>query len=162
MTEIKSFQSKTQRIFSDLANNEFIWRLHDWSLKLEITLGLISSCHCGVKKKIIPFVAPSSVTARMSNAIIMTYGNSAKKYEHLPELLTPREIIKNTQIHAPSRHNVNRKLGVPKIEKIVSIFKLRKKILNLFRFDANTHRFRRIYRAFDSKPLFWNVEKRNE
>lgn len=61
----------------------------------------------------IPFIAPSSVIARKSNAIIITYGNSAKKYEHLPELLTPREMIKNTQIHAPSRHNVNRKLGIP-------------------------------------------------
>lgn len=82
-------------------------------LQLEITLGLISSCHCGVKKKIMPFAAPSSVTARKSNAIIMTYGNSAKKYEHLPELFTPREMIKNTQIHAPSRQSVRRRLGAP-------------------------------------------------
>lgn len=80
---------------------------------MKFTLGLVSSCHCGVRKNIIPFVAPSSVTARISNAIIITYGKSAKKYEALPELLTPREMIKNTQIHAPSKHNVNRKLGKP-------------------------------------------------
>lgn len=75
------------------------------------TLGFESSCHCGVKKKRIPLDAPSSVTDRISNAIIMTYGNMARKYEHLPELLTPRDMIKNVMIHEPNRHNVNCQLG---------------------------------------------------
>lgn len=82
-------------------------------LRISFTLGFESSCHCGVRKKRMPFDAPSSVTARINSAIMTTYGNNARKYEHLPELLTPREMIKNTITHAPSKHNVKRQLGKP-------------------------------------------------
>lgn len=77
------------------------------------TFGFESSCHCGVKKKRIPFDAPSSVTARINNANIIIYGNSARKYEHFPELLTPRDMIKNTITQAPNKHNAKRQLGSP-------------------------------------------------
>lgn len=76
-------------------------------------MGFESSCHCGVKKKRIPLDAPSRVTARTNNANIITYGNSARKYEHFPELLTPRDMIKNTITHAPNKHNAKRQLGSP-------------------------------------------------
>lgn len=61
----------------------------------------------------IPFSEPSSVTARINNANIITYGNSAKKYEAFPELLTPFTMIKNTTIQEARRHIANGKLGYP-------------------------------------------------
>lgn len=60
-----------------------------------------------------PFDAPSRVTERIRSASMMTYGNKARKYEHLPELLTPRDMIKNTITHAPSKHRAKRQLGSP-------------------------------------------------
>lgn len=61
----------------------------------------------------IPFNEPSSVTARINSAIMITYGNIARKYEALPELLTPLTIIKKTIIQAANRHIDNEKLGYP-------------------------------------------------
>lgn len=58
--------------------------------------------------------APSNVTARMSKANIITYGNNARKYDAFPELFTPREMMANTMIHAPNKQRVKRQLGVPK------------------------------------------------
>lgn len=103
----------------------------------KVTLGFDNSCHWGVRKKRIPFKAPSNVTARSSSVIIMKYGNTAKKwivyfvsnnnfnirsafkqnlpkkYEALPELLTPLEIIPNTMIHEPSKQSTSCQLGQP-------------------------------------------------
>lgn len=87
------------------------YKIKNYFLEYLLTLGFVSSCHCGVRKKRIPFDAPSSVTARMSNANMITYGNNARKYEHFPELLTPREMIKNTIVHAPNKQITKRQLG---------------------------------------------------
>lgn len=73
----------------------------------------MSSFHCGVRRKTIPFDAPSNVIALMSNVNNITYGNNARKYDAFPELLIPREIIANIIIHKPSKHNVRRQLGKP-------------------------------------------------
>lgn len=39
--------------------------------------------------------------------------NLPKKYDALPELLTPLEIIPNTMIHEPSKHSTSCQLGQP-------------------------------------------------
>lgn len=45
--------------------------------------------HCGVKKKLMPFQAPSSVSERTRRTAMMMYGKMARKYDTLPELLMP-------------------------------------------------------------------------
>lgn len=43
------------------------------------TLGSSNLPHCGRMKKIMPFMAPGSVTARINSTNRMTYGNNAGK-----------------------------------------------------------------------------------
>lgn len=90
-----------------------IWTQICLVVGLLLTLGFFNSCHCGVRKNNIPLEAPSSVTARMSNANMMTYGKSARKYDALPELFTPREMMANTMIHAPNKQRAKRQSGSP-------------------------------------------------
>jgi hypothetical protein len=81
--------------------------------KIQFTFGSINFLKSGRKKYKIPLADPSSVQALISKMKIITYGNNAKKYENLPELLTPRTITIKIQIHANKSHNVSSKSGVP-------------------------------------------------
>lgn len=90
-------------------------------IEFELTFGFNNSFHCGFKKYKMPFEEPSSVMARISRAIMMAYGNKAKKYDAFPELFTPWTMMKKTIVHAVSKHNVNRQLGRPEIWFVSSI-----------------------------------------
>lgn len=88
------------------------------------TVGLSKRSHWGRKKKMMPLAAPSSVTARTNIMTMTIYGKIARKYATLPELLTPRTIMRNTTAQATSRHRTKCQLGRPKQFVNVSNFKL--------------------------------------